>query len=130
MEKIMHNQDKLSIHEKLENKAKDWEQNNGYLLESASLWQAVRYARSQTSRGNNLSDLARNYINTSFIKNRADFEDTCHLKDICRGCGTSYRSENLLICVECDMERCGGCASVHKRNEYGEPLCMCGGILV
>ncbi len=32
---------KLSIHQKLENKAKDWIENNGDLLEAASLWQAV-----------------------------------------------------------------------------------------
>lgn len=121
---------KLTIHDKLENEAKVWQENNGDLLTSANLWLAVRYARSLTSFGYQLSDLARSYVNTSYIENRQDFEDTCHLTDICKGCDTSYRSENLLICVVCNMERCGGCATRHMTNEYGKPLCLCDGILV
>lgn len=121
----------LRINRKLEDQARGWEDGSGEFLTGSALWQAGRYSQSATYRAAELSDLARKYVAESMRVNEAEFHDTARLRDQCRGCGQSYRSENLLICLGCDMERCGGCASSFPRNEFGDAVCpLCGGILV
>ncbi len=120
----------LRINFQLEEEATAWDKGEKGLLTGPDLWHAGRYSRSGTYRAADLSNLARAYVDESMRVNEADFLGTARLRDRCRGCGENYRSENLLICLECSMERCGACASRFERNDHGDPVCpYCGGIL-
>ncbi len=120
----------LRINRQLEERARAWENKEAGLLTGARLWQAVRWCFSKSGRAAGLSDLAQEFVDQSYIENKEDYDGTARLRDICRGCGIEYRSENLLICVQCGRERCGGCASRGEINEYGDAICSCGGIMV
>ena len=120
----------LRINRKIEEWARAWENKEAGLLTGAQLWHAVRWCSSKSGRAAGLSDLALEFVKQSYVAHKKDYDGTARLRDICRGCGVEYRSENLLICVQCSRERCGACASRGEINEYGDAVCICGGIMV
>jgi hypothetical protein len=48
----------------------------------------------------------------------------------CRGCGESYRAENLAVCTRCHDTYCYRCARLGGTAANGNAACRCGGEIV
>lgn len=51
-------------------------------------------------------------------------------RETCRGCGESFRFENVALCTHCHGTWCHRCAAGHPKAANGNAGCPCGGELV
>ncbi len=123
-----------NIAERLETAVARWiEQGRGEegLLEG---WEYMRvYCWLHTKTGEPY--FAKEDIKAYFKASQEHFGQTgyvhlLHHRAFCQICGTRYRVENIRICTECERCYCYGCQRSFEHNNYGDPLCPCGGVIV
>ena len=95
---------------------------DGYSLLALRCW-----TYSQGAKAEGISDVIQAFVRASEDAQKDDWLDA-YLSDreSCRGCGESYRFENVSICTACRSMYCYRCSGNYGRAPNGNPACQCG----
>lgn len=110
--------------------AEEWDKNGrptaslkgGYSLIVLRCWTC-----SEGAKAEGISDIIRMYVRASEDAQSRDWLDAYFSdQETCKGCGESYRFENVSICTACHSKYCYRCSGNFGRAHNGNSACQCG----
>jgi len=120
----------MTAREKYQRIAEQWDRDGrpvsalegGYALITLRSW-----TYSEGAKAEGISDMIRAFVRASEDAQHRDWLDAYFSdQESCRGCGESYRFENVSICTACGSKYCYRCKGNYGRAHNGNLACQCG----
>jgi hypothetical protein len=94
----------------------------GYRLIALRCW-----AHSSGARNEGFSSVLQEFLDAANAAQRRDWLDAYFAEqEFCRGCGESYRFENVSFCTACGRTYCYRCKGDQPLAANGNTACACG----
>lgn len=120
----------MTTRQRYESLAAQWHSSgrpSSMLLGGYSLIRLRCWAYSVGAKAEGFSELLLVFLRASEAAQHRDWLDAYFSEqEFCRGCGESYRFENVSFCTACNRTYCYRCKSNNPQAANGNIACACG----